>query len=175
MSETATARATLAPHCRACGPNGLDLGAGGDPILPTSIAVDRAETDGQRAHVGKSPTHLVGDVANLHWFRDGCLDYVYSSHTLEDAVDPVAWLQEWLRVIRPGGHLVLFLPDQAKYVAYCEAYGQLPNQAHKYADFSLKFVKEKLATLGYEQRDVVFEAWPFKGNPYSFALVIRKH
>lgn len=167
MSETGTARSILAPYCQG---NGLDIGAGGDPICPSSICLDRDPSDGRRSHVGNNPTHLVGDAANLYWFRDGCLDYVYSSHCLEDADDTRSWLVEWARVLRPGGLLVLFLPDQKTYEQNCANHGTIPNQAHKHADFSLDYVKRVLP----ESLRVIREIWPFPGNPYSFAVVCEK-
>lgn len=170
MSETNTARSLLAPFCVG---NGCDVGAGGDPIVPSAICIDRPEDDGRRAHVGQHPTHLMGDAANLWWFRDGCFDYVYSSHCLEDADDTAAWLREWLRVLRPGGLLVLFLPDQPTYTADCARNGSLPNQAHKHADFSLAYVRSALVDTGVATQEVA-AIWPFPGNAYSFALVVRK-
>lgn len=167
MSETATARALLAPYCQG---NGLDIGAGGDPIVPGAICLDRAENSKGRAHEGSHPTHLVGDAGNLFWFRDGVMDYVYSSHCLEDAIDTGAWLVEWGRVLRPGGHLVLFLPDQKTYEACCRADGTLPNQAHKHPDFSLDYVKARLPKGLLIRREI----WPFPGNRYSFGLVACK-
>lgn len=167
MSETATCRERLAPFCAG---NGLDIGAGGDPIVPWAICLDRAEADGRRAHVGTSPTQLVGDAACLRWFRDGELDFVYSSHCLEDFKDTAAVLREWQRVLRHGGRLVLFLPDQAAYLADCAAKGTLPNQAHIHAEFSLAFVKARLPS-GLR---VIHEQWPVPNNPYSFDLVCER-
>lgn len=168
MSETATCRERLAIYCSG---NGLDLGFGGDPILPSSICIDRAENDiGRSRRDNPSPTHIVGNIWNLEWFRDDCMDYVFSSHALEDAEDTHAVLVEWVRVIRPGGRLVLFLPDQKTYEEDCLRRGYPPNKAHIHADFSLEFVKAKLP----DNTEVLFEQWPFPGNPYSFALVAKK-
>jgi len=50
---------------------------------------------------------LAGYTEQLHWFRDGVLDFVYSSHLLEDLVDTEAVLREWIRILRPGGRLIL--------------------------------------------------------------------
>lgn len=174
-SETATARPILAPYCTG---NGIDIGAGGDPIVPSAICIDRPEASTTRAHVGRHPTHLAGDAAHLVWFADNVLDYAYSSHCLEDFLDTRAILREWLRVLRPGGHIVLFLPDQPTYAACCAANGSLPNQAHKHAHFSLAYVKACLRDASPGAR-VMHELWPFRAggkllNPYSFSLVARK-
>ena len=93
-----------------------------------------------------------------------------SSHVLEDFDDTSAVLREWFRVLRPGGKLVLFLPDQATYVAYCLANHALPNQAHKHAEFGLDFIKARLPEGGR----IIHELFPVDGNPYSFDLVYEK-
>ena len=173
MSETSTCRERLSKFC--IGKNGLDIGAGGDPIVPWAISIDRDENSPERSHVGNAPTNLVGEASDLYWFKDGVLDFVYSSHVLEDAVDTCAWLKEWMRVIKPGGHLVLFLPDELTYVNFCKKNGQLPNQAHKHKDFSMRYVKDCLEKIGYGQEDIVREADVIQyGNPYSFDLVVKK-
>lgn len=168
MSETSTCRDRLAPFCKGAG---LDLGFGGDGILPSSICIDRAEDHAGRSKMGNpSPTHIVGDIETLPWFKDDSLDYVFSSHALEDFEDTAGVIKEWVRVLKPGGHLVLFLPDQKTYEEDCRKRNYPPNKAHIHADFSLEFVKARLPS----SVEVIFEAWPFPGNPYSFAVVARK-
>lgn len=154
-----------------CTGNGADLGFGGAPISPTAICIDRAEGHPERAVVPGPvpPTHFVGDVRDLP-FKDGTLDYVFSSHVLEDFEETADVLKEWARVIKVNGYIVLFLPDQPAYEKDCEKHGIMPNGAHKHRDFSLEFVKNKIP----ENCVVVHELWPVPGNPYSFDLVIKK-
>jgi predicted SAM-dependent methyltransferase len=163
-SETSKCRPRLAKYCVG---NGVDLGFGGDAITPTAVRVDfptpYATTKGQ-------PVQLGGDCRHLEWFRDGSLDYVYSSHLLEDFEDTEAVLKEWLRVLKPGGLLIIFCPDEQVYRRHCSETGQYYNQCHKHADFSLKKVKEMLARLG--QADVIHET-PLV-NTYSWEIVLKK-
>jgi SAM-dependent methyltransferase len=44
---------------------------------------------------------------------DGSLDFVFSSHTLEHLDRPWDALSEWIRVLKPGGVLFLYLPHPA--------------------------------------------------------------
>lgn len=172
MSETATCRERLAKYCRG---TGLDLGFGGDPIVPTAVCIDRDEGSGARSHNDNpTPTHIIGNIWKLQWFQDGTLDYVYSSHALEDATETREVLKEWLRVIRLGGCLVLFLPDQKTYEAHCRQHGNAPNAAHIHADFSLNFVREHLFALGVKPDDIIHELFPVPNNAYSFDIVVRK-
>ena len=42
--------------------------------------------------------------------KDQSLDFVHSSHTLEHVADASEALRNWYRVVKPGGHLILFVP-----------------------------------------------------------------
>lgn len=45
-------------------------------------------------------------------FRDNSLNYVASSHVLEHVGNPVLALEEWCRVLRPGGIIYVVVPDK---------------------------------------------------------------
>ena len=141
-SETSKCRTRLAPFCQGYG---LDLGFGGDPITTGAIRVDAPLP---YATTGSMSIQLGGDATRLHWFRDGVLDYIYSSHLLEDFEDTGSVLREWLRVLKPGGRLVLFCPDEQVYRKHCRETGQIYNEHHKHADFSLEKVKGILLAIG---------------------------
>jgi SAM-dependent methyltransferase len=71
-----------------------------------------------------------GDAQFLASMADESVDFVHSSHCLEHLVDPAAGLKNWLRVVRPGGHLVITVPDEDLYEQ-----GQFPstfNRDHKW-------------------------------------------
>jgi SAM-dependent methyltransferase len=42
---------------------------------------------------------------------DASYDFVMSSHMLEHSANPILVLAEWRRLLKPGGHLLLVLPD----------------------------------------------------------------
>lgn len=140
-SETSKCRARLAPYCVG---DGVDLGFGGDPITPEAVRIDMPQ---QYGAVGQYPAQLRGDAANLKWFRDESLDFVFSSHLLEDFEDTRGVLREWLRVLKPGGRLVIYCPDEQVYREHCRRTGWHYNVHHKHADFSLKFVQAHLEAL----------------------------
>lgn len=174
--EVDCCRERLAKYCQGVG---LDLGFGGaKPIVDTAITMDRPKGDPLRAKFWpEAPlfdwmTHIEGDIARLPWFADNSLDYVFSSHALEDFEDTAAVVAEWLRVIKPGGYLVIFCPDQKAYEVHCKANGTLPNQSHKHADFGLDYLKNVLLTLGISESQIVHQI-PLVDH-YSFDLVVQK-
>ncbi len=78
---------------------GIDIGCGPDPIVPD---VDRFDVD-------------QGDANMITRFVHEQYDFVFSSHTLEHMHDPYAALREWFALVKPGGHLILLVPDEDLY------------------------------------------------------------
>jgi SAM-dependent methyltransferase len=87
---------------------GLDIGGGPDsiglyrglfPRIESVTVYDLAQGDAQF-------------LANVH---DHDFDFVYSAHCLEHVVDPHVAIRHWLRVLKPGGHLVITIPDEDLY------------------------------------------------------------
>jgi predicted SAM-dependent methyltransferase len=163
-SETSKCRERLAPFCLGYG---IDLGFGGDPITDTAIRIDMPQP---YARTGTYQVQLGGDARKLHWFNDGVLDYVYSSHVLEDFEDTRTVLLEWLRVLRPGGRLVIFCPDEQVYREHCRSTGQRYNEYHKVPDFSLAKAKNILTDIGGTR---IIHENPLV-NDYSWELVAEK-
>ena len=57
------------------------------------------------------PPDVIDDGERLTKFEDASLDFVIANHMLEHVEDPIAALDHFLRVLRPGGILFLTLPD----------------------------------------------------------------
>lgn len=79
-----------------CQGRGLDVGYGGDPVVPSARGWDVEHGD----------AHLLSGI------QDREFDFVYSSHLLEHLADPELALRNWWRVVKPGGHLLLYVPDR---------------------------------------------------------------
>lgn len=56
-----------------------------------------------------------GDAQYLEGVADGAYDFVHSSHCLEHLHDPREGLAHWFRAERPGGHLIVTVPDEDLY------------------------------------------------------------
>jgi O-methyltransferase len=165
-SETSFCRERLKVYCNG---NGLDIGFGGDPIVPSAITIDRSNFN---YSVGGQPLNLCGDAADLFWFRDGVMDYVFSSHLLEDFEKSMtkSVLLEWIRVLKVGGCLVLYLPDEQKFRRHCDSTGQPYNAAHSIPEFNLDYMKGMIKDIpGLE---VVHE--DPSCEEYSFEIAIKK-
>ena len=56
-----------------------------------------------------------GDAQIMAGVPDEEYDFVHSSHCLEHLVDPREGLKNWFRIVRPGGYLVVTVPDEDLY------------------------------------------------------------
>ena len=156
QSETSKVRHIVLPFCIG---NGIDIGHGGDKIRPSAIGIDLCR---MYTNVGCDVSQLIGDGADLHWFRDNSLDYVYSSHLLEDFKNTAETLKEWIRVIKLYGKLILVLPEQNIYETFSY------NEHHKHADFGKDYVKK--CVPNYMQ--LIYESGIIYN--YNFILVYMK-
>ena len=55
---------------------------------------------------------IVGDAQDMASVPKGQYDFLISSHVIEHMRNPIAALEAWLAVLRPGGRLYLVVPDK---------------------------------------------------------------
>jgi SAM-dependent methyltransferase len=106
-------RLALFPVCRG---RGIDVGCGHRKTHPQAIGVDLTP-GGEKGKVGNvAGQTCVADIAgsgdHLWMFSDNELDYVVQRHNLEHYKDFLLALQEWKRVLKPGGILGMVVPDE---------------------------------------------------------------
>jgi predicted SAM-dependent methyltransferase len=101
--------------------DGIEIGAFASPTLmpvgarvkyvdrvPAAHWQEMAEYKGYRL----VEPHFIEDGARLDGILDRSCDFLVSSHMLEHVPDPLAALENWLRVVRPGGHIMIVVPDK---------------------------------------------------------------
>src|SRR6478609_9387966 len=87
---------------------GIDIGAGSD-----ALGQYREQFPGMRSC--RAWDLKDGDAQVLATVPDASFDFIHSSHCLEHMRDPYEAMQHWLRVLKPGGHMVVMIPDEDLY------------------------------------------------------------
>jgi len=115
------------------GKNGLDIGCGAQKVVPWAIGIEPRRgayaAEDMVADPPVEPVNLIGDGCELPWFEGDSLDFVFSSHMLEHVPREAALRAvgtEWPRVLKPGGLLVLYLPDGRVFQPDFHAWHPLP-------------------------------------------------
>lgn len=160
ISETDMARGNFESYCKG---NGVDIGSGGSPCTKNAIQIDKDR------YCKFGPVHYVGNGAHLP-FKDETLDFVYSSHLLEDFFLWPNILKEWTRVIKPDGFLVLMVPEIERFRAAVRA-GQPDNLDHQH-EFQVGELSRHFANDYLDTFTVVVER--FCGSTYNILFVAQK-
>ena len=167
-NEAAKIRHLIVPYTRG---QGLDLGCGPWKAWPHFISVDDFDewqgcVDPQTGQPWRPD--IIGNAMDLKMFADGSRDFVFSSHLLEHLDDTEAALAEWWRVIKTGGHLVLYLPDKDLYPKIGEE-GANSDHKHDFLREDITGVMEKFS--GW---DLLRDERRGQDAEYSFLQVYRK-
>jgi len=171
--ETTLLRPFLAKYCKG---RGADLGCGCAKIVEEAIGVEFTFYDQpEQAKLYDGENYFGHDLnLGLPMFLTGELDYIYSSHVLEDFTDPEVKLTEWSRVVKSGGRLVLVLPHGD---FYPKAGTPEANAAHKMDWWENTLIQMVIdLNLPLEIEAVYPPTW-FKDqgvDTWSFAVVFRK-
>ena len=147
---------------------GLDIGCGAHKVWPHLIGIDSTK-DSALFGVDMRPDLVVPDATRLPIFTDASAENVFSSHLLEHLDDWQGALREWWRLIKVGGHLVLYLPHADLYPRIGQP-GANPDHKHD-------FKPEKLINfflLEFRDWSLLESQTRSEGNEYSFLLVLRK-
>jgi len=78
----------------------IDIGHGGELVVPHAEGFDIADGD----------ANTIDDVREAESY-----DGVHSSHCLEHMLNPVDALGRWWKLVKPGGHLIVVVPDEDLY------------------------------------------------------------
>lgn len=93
-----------------------DLGCGGQKTIPEAVGVDEVP-NGERIPMlleghNISQADVVADATKTLPFEDSYFDTVIARHILEHIPDPITAIREWGRILRPGGRLIIAVPNQ---------------------------------------------------------------
>lgn len=79
--------------------HGIDIGCGDDPLSENVRTFDLKD----------------GDANHITDYVREQFDFVFSSHCLEHMHDPKMAILEWWKLVKPGGHLFIIVPDEDLY------------------------------------------------------------
>ena len=143
----------------------LDVGCGPYKAFPHFIGVDNGH------HWGMMGADVKADASDLSLFSNESCDAVYSSHLLEHISyeNVPAVLNEWFRVVKNGGHVILYVPDSDEYPKCGSKYA---NPDHKF-DPTYENIAEALEKIDYSWDMIDFQKRN-QDDEYSLFFVVKK-
>lgn len=95
--------------------------------------IEELQKEAPQLDVKKLPT-VIDNAETLSKFQDGTQDFVMSSHVFEHLENPIGGFANWIRVLKPGGVILAFLPNKN----HCfDRRRKLTSLNHLIADFLL--------------------------------------
>jgi len=96
----------IAKYCQG---NGIDVGCGYQKI-GACVGIDQVPWGNScNAKGNLSQADWSFDITDLP-IKSNTLDFVFASHVLEHIEVPQKAIAEWMRVLKPGGYLVMLIP-----------------------------------------------------------------
>jgi SAM-dependent methyltransferase len=113
----------------------LDVGCGLNKV-PGAIGIDRNP---------RSRADLLCDLDRPPFpFRDGSFDRIRAVHVIEHVTDVIATMEEFHRLLAPGGRLVLVTPHFSDFSSYCD-----PTHRRHLSSFSFRYFGDDHGGFGY--------------------------
>lgn len=142
----------------------LDIGCGATKTVERAIGVDMIpkgiEIDTLN-HV-LSVADVVADVSKPLPFDNENFDFVVARHIIEHMLDPIEAIQNWLKVVKKGGKLIIATPDENKITS------MIVNIEHKHTWNPLAFTN-MLKAMGNHVIECIDP-----DNGISFITIIEK-
>lgn len=151
----------------------LDLGCGASKVIPWAVGVDDwSEHTNPPAHGDILRARIDPEDTSLEKLLNGKkFEVVFSSHALEHMRTPILeTIHHWLSFVKPGGNLILYLPDERHY-KYSSAAPAARNPAHKH------FLTQDVFTWYLEQISYVTikeNRMHLGPDLYSFLVILEK-
>jgi len=144
--------------------NIVELGCGPQKTVEPSIGIDRVPKGEVIPHLqGQlSVADIVADVSEVLPIEDNSQDVVIARHILEHVLREIKTLKEWGRIVRPGGKLIIAVPDER----VTQSIPLNPEHLRAYSEESLRDTMELLGWKTIETKS--------SQNGVSFVGVFQK-
>jgi predicted SAM-dependent methyltransferase len=149
--------------------NGIDIGCGTSRISDMITSIDK-QPDYRYAHA-----QLVWDCRDLEIFNDNKLDFIFSSHVLEDFEDIPEVFFNWWKKLKPDGLMLLLLPDMetGRYPKVDDPRGNPSHRTNVGKNYILSILEDLRKAVKIEYEVLQIDTIPHNESS-SIDFVIRK-
>jgi len=84
-----------------------------DNVIFSKNTVWSNHTDEYNYYPNKKGKVIVNDAVNISLVQNEYYDFVFSSHSLEHIANPIKAINEWLRIIKNHGYIIIIVPEKS--------------------------------------------------------------
>ena len=126
-----------------------DLGCSSHKTMPEAIGVDILPT-----------ADVQSSIDNMPFIPNESVDFIISRHSLEHLLDTVKTLNEWERILKNGGKIVLILPDH-EVLDTMQSFLSGNVHMHAFSRESLANILQFFPSFHIEKMEPVIDCWSF--------------
>lgn len=140
--------------------------AGGvDNVVFSKHTLWSTQMDEYNYYNGKRGRVIVNDAVNIELVMNERYDFCFSSHSLEHIANPLKAVSEWLRIIKPGGHVIIVVPEKSHCFDHRREYSKFSTLRKQYEN---NVGEDDLSTLPEILRNHDLSKDPDAGSFESF-------
>jgi SAM-dependent methyltransferase len=84
-----------------------------DNIIFAKNTIWSTHSDEYNYYNDKKGKVIINDAVNISLVKNEQYDFVFSSHSLEHIANPLKAINEWLRIIKNGGYIIIIVPEKS--------------------------------------------------------------
>jgi len=84
-----------------------------DNVIFSTNTIWSSHTDEYNYYYNKKGKVIINDAVNISLVQNECYDFCFSSHSLEHIANPLKAINEWLRIIKNGGYIIIIVPEKS--------------------------------------------------------------
>jgi SAM-dependent methyltransferase len=84
-----------------------------DNVIFSKNTVWSNHTDEYNYYNNKKGKVIINDAVDISLVQNESYDFVFSSHSLEHIANPLKAINEWLRIIKNDGHIIIIVPEKS--------------------------------------------------------------
>ena len=103
-----------------------------DNVIFSKNTIWSNHTDEYNYYNNKKGKTIINDAVNITNIPDADYDFCFSSLCLEHIANPLKAVEEWLRIIKTGGYIILILPEKSECSDHKREYSQFSTILSQY-------------------------------------------
>lgn len=85
-----------------------------DNVIFSKNTIWSNHTDEYYYYNDKKGRVIINDAVDISLVQNDTYDFCFSCHSLEHIANPLKAIQEWLRIIKTGGYIVIIVPEKSQ-------------------------------------------------------------
>jgi SAM-dependent methyltransferase len=84
-----------------------------DNVIFSKNTIWSNHTDEYNYYDNKKGKVIINDAVDIYNVKNESYDFLFSSHSLEHIANPLKAINEWLRIIKNGGYIIIIVPEKS--------------------------------------------------------------